>query len=121
MSISNEALRKVLLEIEQKSAFSSQQLGIVKTQLAAKHRESRMLQLTANEVGVLPQGTQLYEGVGKMFIQTPSGEVVDRLAREKQALTDDVANLEKKRQYLETTFKNSREHMDRILRSAGPM
>jgi len=55
-----------LLEIEQKAQFSQQQLGIVKTQMASKARESRMLQLTASEVNSLPQGTNVFEGVGKM-------------------------------------------------------
>jgi len=83
MSISNDALKKassassteryhtltprqILLEIEQKSTFSSQQIQVVKTQLATKARENRMLQLTANEVGALPRETHIYEGVGKM-------------------------------------------------------
>lgn len=57
---------QVLLEIEQKSAFSSQQMVIVKQQMAAKNREGRILQLTANEVGALPRETPIYEGVGKM-------------------------------------------------------
>jgi hypothetical protein len=60
---------QVLLEIEQKATFSSQQMVIVKQQMAAKNRESRMLQLTANEVGALPRETHIYEGVGKMYVQ----------------------------------------------------
>lgn len=57
---------QILLEIEQKSQFSSQQITIVKGQMAAKARENRMLQLTASEVGVLPRETHIYEGIGKM-------------------------------------------------------
>lgn len=57
---------QLLQEIEQKAAFSQQQMGIVKTQIAAKNRESRMLQLTSSEVDSLPKGTNVYEGVGKM-------------------------------------------------------
>jgi hypothetical protein len=57
---------QILEEIDQKSQFSSQQITIVKAQLASKAREQRMLQLTASEVGSLPQETHIYEGVGKM-------------------------------------------------------
>ena len=60
------ALHQLLQEIEQKAAFSQQQLGIVRAQMAAKSRESRMLQLTSSEVSSLPEGTRVYEGVGKM-------------------------------------------------------
>lgn len=54
------------MEIEAKSIQSSQQITVVKQQLAAKNRESRLLQLTANEVKGLSSETRLYEGVGKM-------------------------------------------------------
>jgi prefoldin subunit 1 len=54
------------MEIEQKSIQSTQQIALVKAQISAKNRESRMLQLTANEVSSLPPSTVVYEGVGKM-------------------------------------------------------
>lgn len=57
---------QILMEIEAKSIQSSQQITVVKQQLAAKNRESRLLQLTANEVKGLSSETRLYEGVGKM-------------------------------------------------------
>lgn len=83
MSIPPEALQKVcvvlylvvastdpssqlLSEIEQKAAFSQQQITIVKSQMAAKNRETRMLQLTSVELDSLPQDANIYEGVGKM-------------------------------------------------------
>jgi prefoldin subunit 1 len=56
----------LLQEIEQKAAFSQQQIGLVKAQIAAKNRESRMLELTKTEVESLPKDTNVYEGVGKM-------------------------------------------------------
>lgn len=34
--------------------------------MAAKGRESRMLQLTSGEIDSLPQDANVYEGVGKM-------------------------------------------------------
>jgi len=119
MSISNEALRKVLLEIQQKQDFSAQQIQIVKAQMSAKARETRMLQLTANEVGALPRETHVYEGIGKMFVMTPPQEVMDRLAVESKSLEDDKTSLEKKLHYLETTYKNSRDNIEQILRNTG--
>jgi prefoldin subunit 1 len=57
---------QVLMEIEAKSVQSSQQMSIVKAQIAAKSREARILQLTGSELSSLPSGTPVYEGVGKM-------------------------------------------------------
>lgn len=57
----------MLQEIGQKKAFAEQQLLIVKQQKAVKSRESRVLQLTSNELESLPKDTKVYEGVGKMY------------------------------------------------------
>ncbi|QDS74251.1 hypothetical protein FKW77_002997 [Venturia effusa] len=117
MSISNEALGKILTEIQAKSEFSSQQIQVVKAQLQAKNREQRMLQLTASEVGILPRETRVYEGVGKMFVLTPPQEVMDRLATETKALESEKENLDKKLHYLETTYKNSMDNLEKIMGS----
>lgn len=57
---------QLLQEISQKSAFAEQQLGIVRNQIAQKKREERLLQLSAQELGGLPNDTAVYDGVGKM-------------------------------------------------------
>jgi prefoldin subunit 1 len=56
---------------------------------------------------------------GDRFILTPVPQVEQRLSSERNELDSDVTSLEKKLHYLETTHKNSREHMDRILGSGG--
>ncbi|KAL1305582.1 hypothetical protein AAFC00_007187 [Neodothiora populina] len=119
MSIPPEALQKLLSEIEQKAAFSQQQIGIVKSQMAAKNRESRMLQLTTVELDGLPKDANIYEGVGKMFVACPPSEVKVRIAKESEDLKKDVENLEKKLNYLETTYKNSKEHLEAIFKNGG--
>lgn len=51
------------------------------------------------------------------FVMTPSQDVKKRLEAEDGELQSDVSNLEKKLHYLETTFKNSRANLDKVLRS----
>lgn len=50
---------------------------------------------------------------------TSNKEVRDKLAAQNTQLKTEVTNLEKKLNYLETTAKNSREHIDQLLRSGG--
>ncbi|KAF2120526.1 Prefoldin [Lophiotrema nucula] len=119
MSISNEALQKVLQEIGQKKVFAEQQLSIVKQQQAVKNRETRMLQLTSSEVESLPKETKVYEGVGKMFICTPIPDVQKRLATESDAVKAELANLKKKEDYLEKTYENSKASLEQVLGRAG--
>ncbi|KAF2704532.1 Prefoldin [Pleomassaria siparia CBS 279.74] len=119
MSIPNEALQKLLQEIGQKKAFSEQQLLVVKQQKAARNRETRMLQLTANEVDSLPKDTKVYEGVGKMFVCTPIPDVQKRLVTEGVALEKEMENLNKKEHYLQQTYDNSKSSLEQVLRTGG--
>jgi prefoldin subunit 1 len=50
---------------------------------------------------------------------TPSADVKKRLESENKELQSDVSNLEKKLHYLETTFKNSRSNLDKVLQSGS--
>lgn len=53
------------------------------------------------------------------FVASPIGDVKTRLSKEGEENKSDVANLEKKLNYLETTYKNSREHLEQLFKSGG--
>jgi prefoldin subunit 1 len=42
-----------------------------------------------------------------------------KLSSQKKELETDISNLDKKLQYLETTYKNSRVHIDQILQTGS--
>ncbi|KAF2722654.1 Prefoldin [Polychaeton citri CBS 116435] len=119
MAIPNEKLQQLLQEIEQKAAFSQQQLGIVRTQMATKQREKRMLQLSSGELDGLPKDTPVYDGVGKMFVLTSTSDVKERQTKQSGTIDKEMADLEKKLHYLETTFNNSRSHMEALFKGAA--
>ncbi|KAL2218159.1 prefoldin subunit 1, partial [Thermoascus aurantiacus ATCC 26904] len=109
----------VVQEIESRAFVAQQQINVVKAQISAKQRDVRILQLTSNEISSLPKDTNVYEGVGKMFVATPISTVEKRLSSEMEEIKSDITNLEKKLQYLETTQKNSRENIEQILKSGA--
>ncbi|CAG8279767.1 unnamed protein product [Penicillium salamii] len=117
MSIPNEALQKLLQEIETRAVASQQQISLTKTHMTAKQREIRMLQLTSKELSELPSETNVYEGCGKMFVNVPIGTVNKRLTRESGEAATEITNLEKKLQYHEMTNQKSRENLEAILKS----
>lgn len=53
------------------------------------------------------------------FVCRPSSEVEERLSSETTELRSDISNLNKKLHYLETTHKNSREHISQIFKTGG--
>jgi hypothetical protein len=48
--------------------MAQQQINIVKSQIAVKQRDMRLHQLTSSEISSLPPTTNVYEGVGKMYV-----------------------------------------------------
>ena len=55
-------------EIETQAINAQREISIVKSAVAVKQRDARLLELTASEVKSLPGGTNVYEGVGKMYV-----------------------------------------------------
>ncbi len=51
------------------------------------------------------------------FVMSPMNEVQERMNKDVTERQSDVSNLNKKLHYLETTHKNSREHVDKIMKS----
>jgi prefoldin subunit 1 len=49
------------------------------------------------------------------FVAVSPSTLTDRLSTESSSLKKDISDLEKKLHYQDTTFKNSREHIDKIL------
>ncbi|KAI6246240.1 putative prefoldin subunit [Erysiphe necator] len=119
MSIPNQALANLLQEIKIQAAQAQQQIDLVQSQIRSKQREIRMLDLTSKEVTSLPPSTNVYQGVGKMFVYSPIQSLSQGLICEMNDLKIDVENLQKKLHYLETTYKNSREHINQILKNGG--
>ncbi|KAH0842806.1 hypothetical protein AYO21_10940 [Fonsecaea monophora] len=138
MAIPNAALQKLLQEVETQALLSQQKITQTQAELSAKRRDARLNQLTANELKSLSQDTNVYEGVGKMyetpsptacafsltilalrFIAVPPSTLNKRLASEAASLSKDITDLEKKLHYQETTYKNSRQHIEKILQTGG--
>ena len=53
------------------------------------------------------------------FVFSPMADVEKRLLSETSELKSDISNLNKKLHYLETTQKNSIQHIDKIMQSGG--
>ncbi|OHW98739.1 prefoldin subunit 1 [Colletotrichum incanum] len=117
MSIPNQALEKLIREIESQAIVAQQQIGQARTQMTAKQREMRMVRLTMDEVSTLPANSCVYEGVGKMFVSMPTPQLTQKLEGQIKEKEGEVEKLSQKLHYLETTYKNSRQHIDQMLKS----
>ena len=122
-------------EIEIQAAAAQQQIGLARSQMTAKQRERRLVRLTLDEMESLPSEAVVYEGVGKMYVcgfshssrcikenslfrrfaQLPVTDLRKKLDKQTTDLAAEVDRLNQRLLYLETTHKNSREHIEQML------
>ncbi|KAL2756138.1 hypothetical protein ACRALDRAFT_1063857 [Sodiomyces alcalophilus JCM 7366] len=117
MSIPNQALEKLVKEIEGQAIAAQQQIGQTRAQTTSTQREIRMLRLTLNEISGLPAGSSVFEGVGKMFVSLPTLKLNKKLEGQIREKEVEVEKLGQRLHYLETTFENSRRHIEQMLKA----
>ncbi|EMD42319.1 hypothetical protein CERSUDRAFT_110837 [Gelatoporia subvermispora B] len=118
-TLSDDTLRKILVQIQQTAVQSQRALNISRQQIAAKERERRILQLTIEEITSLEGNVNLYKGVGKMFMMAPRPSLESELKAEEKELTDDINNLVKKSKYLEKQFNDAQNQLRDIFHSSS--
>ncbi|KAI0323070.1 Prefoldin [Amylostereum chailletii] len=117
-SLSDDTLRKILIQIQQTAVQSQRSLGVTRQQTASKERERRILQLTINEISHMEPDVNVYKGVGKMFMMVPRPTMEKDLKDQEKGLNDDIGNLNKKTKYLEKQFNDAQSQLRDIFNSA---
>ncbi|KAK7063881.1 Prefoldin [Favolaschia claudopus] len=118
MSLPDDTLRKILIQIQQTAVQSRQALNTSMQQASVKERDRRMLQLTIEEIGAIKGDVNLYKGVGKMFMMVPRKEMEKDLKDQEKELSDDITSLNKKSKYLEKQFNDAQAQLRDIVRSS---
>ncbi|KAF4604742.1 hypothetical protein EYR40_003520 [Pleurotus pulmonarius] len=117
-TLSDETLRKILLQIQQTAVQSQRALNVSRQQMTAKERERRILQLTIDEISQMDNEVNLYKGIGKMFMMVPRPEMEKDLKTQEKELSDDINNLTKKAKYLEKQFNDAQTQLRDIFHHA---
>lgn len=138
-TLTHPSTKQLVREIESQAIAAQQQISLVRTQVASKQREMRLAQLTRSEIASLPSETAVYEGVGKMYVFSPSVPTAesaktgswnrfvgipapalqDKLGSQIKEIETEVDAMGKRLHYLETTAKNSQEHIEKMLKGGG--
>ncbi|KIM70110.1 hypothetical protein SCLCIDRAFT_1207405 [Scleroderma citrinum Foug A] len=106
-ALSDETLKKILVQIQQTAVQSQRSLSLTKQQVAAKERERRIVQLTIGEISSVGPDVNLYKGVGKMFMMVPQKSMEQELKSQEKELTEEINSLGKKSKYLEKQFNDA--------------
>ncbi|KAF8963960.1 Prefoldin [Flammula alnicola] len=117
-SLSDDTLRKILIQIQQTAVQSQRALNISLQQASVKDRERRILQLTIDEISQMKGEVNLYKGVGKMFMNVPRSIMEEELKVQEKELSDDITSLNKKSKYLEKQFNDAQAQLRDIFHHA---
>ncbi|KAF8480987.1 Prefoldin [Russula ochroleuca] len=117
-SLSDDTLRKILIQIQQTAVQSQRALTVTRQQVTNKERERRILQLTVSEISQTEDSVNVYRGVGKMFVMVPRSTMEKDLRSQERALTDDINSLGKKVKFLEKQFNDAQSQLRDIFNSA---
>lgn len=126
MSVPDDALRRVLQELQTQAITSTRAISQTRSLITTREREKKLLQLTRNEISSVDEagkGEAVYRGVGKMsvcrniavlsvlgrretdaprvalvrrFVQEPLQDMLAQMNKKEKELTDDVTSLSKK-------------------------
>ncbi|TIA85956.1 hypothetical protein E3P99_03840 [Wallemia hederae] len=120
MSVQNdEALHKVLFNIQQQAVNAEKALRAVSMQQASRAREKRLVQLTRAELESIPDDGEgaLYNGVGKMFIKVERKDLLDDLTKQEKSLLEDLVALEKKQAFMKKEVANAQGNLRDVFQS----
>ncbi|KAG0739329.1 hypothetical protein G6F57_005519 [Rhizopus arrhizus] len=120
-TLSDEAIRKVFVELQAKFIHSQQQVNTVKTQIQSKQRERKMAELTRRELDSLNSETRTYKPVGKMFIQSPLSEMKQQYVDSVTKSDEDIKQLEKTQKYWERAASDAQGNLKDILQGPRTM
>ncbi|CDK25445.1 unnamed protein product [Kuraishia capsulata CBS 1993] len=112
MSIPQEALKKMLFEMQTQVQQTRAELTACESQINRNRTNIKVADLTIAEL----EGTEeVWEGVGRAFFQTSAKTYSNSLNEDKRVLATQTVALEKKKHYYETTLEKTIDAVNKII------
>lgn len=114
-SLSSLPLLLIFTELQAKVIDTQQKVKLADIQIEQLNRTKKHAHLTDTEIMTLVDETNMYEGVGRMFI-LQSKEVIHNQLLEKQKIAEEkIKELEQKKSYLERSVKEAEDNIREML------
>ncbi|KAG5354837.1 putative prefoldin subunit 1 [Yarrowia sp. B02] len=101
-------------ELTSKSA----ELQSVKAQIDAANRQLRLNELSRQQLEQ-ESASDVWQGVGKMFVKKSKASYLEELVKEKKAGEEALDTLKKKLTYVDVSVENARKRLEQLLKAAG--
>ncbi|GIX83849.1 prefoldin subunit 1 [Caerostris darwini] len=110
-------LKKAFQELQAKVLDTTQKLKLADLQIDSYNKSIQHANLTQHELKSYPGDTNMYNGVGRMFLLTPPDEIVKMLSEKVNTSKDKIKELETSKTYLERSMKESEENLRELVAS----
>jgi prefoldin subunit 1 len=98
---------------------TSRECQAVQASVFKSQREHKMAQLTSQELDQLPDTSNCYRSIGKIFLRSSKGEMVDLLVSRMESEKRNEADMMRKKEYLERQSVSLRQNIEELLTTAS--
>lgn len=114
--MNQEALQKVLIEMDNQLNKSRAELSMVNVQLDRVNTNLAIINSTSSRLNKLCEPTEtVWQGVGKAFVANTTKSYLQDLTKDEKEFTETKKSLTIKKDYLQTTLNNTLENMQNIV------
>ncbi|GFT74171.1 prefoldin subunit 1 [Trichonephila clavipes] len=110
-------LKKAFQELQAKVLDTTQKLKLADLQIDSLSKTIQHAQLTQHEIKSYPSKTNMYNGIGRMFLLTSSDDIVKMLTEKIDSSRTKIKDLETSKAYLERSMKDSEENLRELVAS----
>ncbi|CAI5747325.1 unnamed protein product [Peronospora destructor] len=108
-------IAKELQELQPQYQKIQREFEQIEAKLAAFTRQKKRLALVEREVVDLPEHTNTYQSIGKMFVQTNREENVMSMKREEKRVDEQMSSLEARKNYLNRQKQTVQDNITELL------
>ncbi|XP_037587243.1 prefoldin subunit 1-like [Cebus imitator] len=106
-------LKKAFIELRAKVIDTQQKVKLADIQIEQLNRTKKHAHLT--EIMTLVDETNMYEGVGRMFILQSKEAIYNQLLEKQKTAEEKIKELEQKKSYLEWSVKEAEDNIREML------
>ncbi|GFS30326.1 prefoldin subunit 1 [Nephila pilipes] len=110
-------LKKAFQELQAKVLDTTQKLKVADLQIDSLTKTIQHAQLTQQEIKSFPSDTNMYNGIGRMFLLTSPNDIVKMLSEKIDTSHKKIKELETSKTYLERSMKDSEENLRELVAS----
>uniref|UniRef100_A0A8C9C0M0 Prefoldin subunit 1 n=1 Tax=Phocoena sinus TaxID=42100 RepID=A0A8C9C0M0_PHOSS len=105
-------LKKAFTELQAKVIDTQQKVKLADIQIEQLNRTKKHAHLTDTEIMTLVDETNMYEGVGRMFILQSKEAIHNQLLEKQKIAEEKIKELEQKKSYLERSVKEAEQILE---------